>query len=464
MNIKINITATIFVAAALSSCATTAPVEDVARSDAQASLPKIAMSWEDVQAVVGDVQVGWLKAFGDPVLESLVDEAQANNKNLQIAAAQVEQARALAKQAGAAVTPSVGISAGGQRSGVVDGSSASNLSVGLQANWELDVWGRVRSGSQAAFESARGAEADYRFAQYSIAGNVAKAYLIVIEAQLQEQVALNIQNALKELDRIVQVQFDNGLATQQDVSLAKADLATSEDTLVSARAGKRDALRALELLIGRYPGADLEVRTTLPEQPAAPPAGIPAELLERRPDLIASERRVAAAFNSTNAAKAARLPKIGLSATLGGSSTDLSDILNPANLAWTAATNLLAPLIDGGLGKAQVEAATAEQDQAVAAYANAALTAFGEVEKALDQAVVLKDRKAALQEAYAQAQQAYKIAQLRFDAGESDLLSVLQIQQRVFGSESSLLSVEREQLSQFVDVNLALGGDWQGGS
>ena len=448
-------------AVAVTGCANTAGVRAESQAAARSQVPEAALTWDNVQESVGDVRIGWIAAYDDPVLVSLVNEAQLNNKNLQAAAAGVDEARALARQAGAAVTPSVGLSAGGQRSGIVDGGSDGALSIGLEASWEADVWGRVKSGQQAAAESAKAAEADYRYTQHSIAAAVARSYLVSIEAQLQENLAEETVKTLTELNRIVQVQADNGLASQQDVSLARADLASSKDSFISAQGGKRDALRALELLLGRYPGADIELRDSLPTIPAPPPAGIPSEILERRPDLVAAERRVAAAFNSTNAAEAARLPRFSLSASLGGSSSDLSNILNPANLAWSLATNLVAPLIDGGLGEAQVDAASAQQKQAIAAYADAAQTAFGEVETALDQGVVLRDRRTALLEADGESKEALRIANVLFKEGETSLLDVLQIQQRVYGTQSSLLSIERSQLSQFVDINLALGGDWR---
>lgn len=446
---------------ALSGCANTAAIKGETQDAARASLPELNLTWAQVQENVGDVRVGWIDALEDSVLSALVSEAQANNKNLQAAAAGVDRARALAKQAGAAATPTLGLSAGAQRGGSIDGSASTGLALGLETQWEADVWGRVGSSRQAAIESAAAAEADYKFTQYSIAAGVASAYLISIEAQLQAKITGKVVEALTKLNRIVQLQADNGLASGQDVALAKSDLASAKDSQISAQGGQRDALRALELLLGRYPEADVAVLDSLPATPAPPPAGIPSDILERRPDLVAAERRIAAAFNSTDAAKAARLPRIGLSGSLGGSSNDLSNLLNPANVAWSLATNLLAPLIDGGLGKAQVEQASAEQNQAVAAYADAALVAFGEVETALDQGAVLAQREEALNEAYTEAQEALRIADLRFREGESDLLEVLQIQQRVYGSESSLLSVQRSRVAQFVDLNLALGGNWK---
>lgn len=454
---------TIAVASLLAGCAGAGGVRDADVVSGQESLPEVGTTWAAVEAAVGEVKVGWVDAINDPVLTTLVEEAQRNNRNLQASAASVDQARALARQAGAAVTPSVNLSAGGQRGGPLDGGASTGLSLGLEVGWEADVWGRVSSSRDAAIASAQAAEADYRFAQQSIAAGVARAYLVAIEAQLQSGVTSHIVESLTELNRIVKVQQENGLASQQDVSIARSDLATAKDSAIGANAGERDALRALELLLGRYPGAELEVRDSLPAVPALPGAGLPSELLERRPDLIAADRRIAAAFNSRESAKAARLPRFGLSGTLGGSSNQLSDLLNPANVAWQLGASLVGPLIDGGLGKAQVEQATAEQEAAIAAYADAALTAFGEVETALDQGVVLRDREEALQEAFDEATEALRIAELRFQQGESDLLDVLQVRQRVDGARSTLLSVKRGRLSQFVDANLALGGDFRTG-
>ncbi|CAN0335916.1 unnamed protein product, partial [Chrysoparadoxa australica] len=172
-----------------------------------------------------------------------------------------------------------------------------------------------------------------------------------------------------------------------------------------------------------------------PEQPAP---GIPSTLLERRPDVIAAERNVAAAFNSLDQAKAARMPSLSLTGSLGGSSADLANLLNPTNIAWQAATSLVAPLIDGGLRESQVLQANAEQKQAIAAYGQTALDAFQEVESGLDQSVVLLERSASLKVAAEEANKALRIARLRYDEGETDLLDVLTIQQRVFSSDADL--------------------------
>ncbi len=451
-------------AAALSGCVTPSQ-NDVEAGVDQATgtaLPKISNAWQTA-GNQGPVQVGWIASFNDPTLTALVTEAQKNNLNLASAAAGVEQAQALARQAGANLTPDVGLSLGGSRGGQLESNGAgpaTALNAGVQVSWEVDLWGRIRSGVAQASASAQAAAADYQFAQHSVAASTTIAYLTSIEASMQTQIAEDSVDLLERANRIVQAQYTEGAASSQDLALSKSDLAAAKEQLVLLEGSTRDALRALELLLGRYPSAELILGKTLPALPAAPSAGIPSELLERRPDLVAAERNVAAAFNATNQAKAARLPALSLTSNLGGTSNQLSSLLDPSNVAWGVGTSLLAPLFDGGRLRENVTIANAQQKAALADYANAALQAFSDVESALDQGEVLDARLEALQEAADQAAEAYRVAELRYKEGETSLIDLLTIQQRVIGTRSSLSSVQRLLLQQRVNLNLALGGTW----
>ena len=449
------------IATFVSACTTNSlsRVED-AKVATAASLPELPSQWASMQLRNGDVKVSWLEKLDNPALDSFVLEAQKNNRNLQAMAASVDGARALANQAAASLSPQLGASVGNTSGGALEGSGSNNFNVGLQASWEADLWGRIRSGNLAAQQNVMAAEAEYKFAQYSLAASVAKAYFVAIEANKQLEIAQQSVATVVETNRIVKVQFDNGLANQQNISLAKADLASAQDSLVSSKAGQRDATRSLELLLGRYPGAELSVVQSLPSLPDTLPVGVPSALLERRPDLVAAERKVAAAFNRLDSAKAAKLPNLSLSGSLGGASSSLTDILNPANLVWQAIGSLVTPIIDGGRLDAKVEAATADQKAAVAGYAQSALNAFADVERALDQGSVLRARMVALTTVLVESEKALKIANLQFDEGEISLLDVLILQQRVFSARSILLSINRASLTQFVDLNLALGGSW----
>ena len=448
----------------LVSCASTSSrqksesaVKEATRLEAGAT----PQEWVE-QSVIGAVEVDWIDSFQDDTLVKLVREAQDNNKDLQAAAANVERSRALAVQAGAGLKPAVSLTGGGSRSGIIESGApeASSYTVGAQIDWELDLWGRVRSGAQAAAESAAAAEADYRYTQHSIAAAAARAYFANIEANLQLGIARENLKITEETLRIVNVTAESGVAARQDVALAQADLASARESLTSLEGSQRDASRSLEVLLGRYPSAELKVRESLPEVPDLPPAGVPSEILERRPDLVAAERRVASAFKALDQAKAARLPSLSLTSNVGGSSSDLSDLLDPTNVAWRLGANLLAPIFDGGARRAQVEAATADQKAALASYGQAALKAFQEVESGLDQGVVLSKRIHEIVIVERESAEAYRLADIRYKEGESELLDLFAFQRRLISARANLASLRRALLEQRVNLHLSLGGDW----
>ncbi|MCY4227812.1 MAG: TolC family protein [Gammaproteobacteria bacterium] len=457
----IRLVAVILISAGLCSCGVNRPSTDIKQVVVD-SLPAVPDAWSNAVESVGDVRVGWIERIGDPVLAELAREAQTGNRNLQAAARNVERSWALAEQAGAGLSQTVTLVSEAEQGGFIKtGDSQESLSLGLQAGMELDVWGRIRAGTAVAALSAQSAEADYVFSQNSLAAAVARAYFLVIESNHQVEVAQKTVDALTETNRIVHALKDTGLASSQEVALSRSDLANAESVLAAAKGAQRNALRALEVLIGRYPSTELNVRSTLPSVPPLPPAGLPSALLERRPDIVAAERSVAAAFNRVKQARVAQMPRISLTGSIGGASSDLSNFLNPANAVWQAASSLLVPLIDGGLGRAEVEQASAEQKQAIAVYAQTVLDAFIEVENSLDQNAVLHDRVVSLHQAADDANHALRIAQLQYNEGETDLLDVLSIQRRVFSTEADLARIERARLDEWIGLNLALGGSWQ---
>ncbi len=459
----LRVTALVAALASLPACATLSNDEDVAAATAE-SLPKLPETWVVDGAQPGAVRVGWIDAIGDPVLSQLVLEAQANNPDIRAVAATVDAARAITRQARSGLLPQV------NAVGNVDQTDSPQpfavtdpvYTVTAQAAWEADLWGRVRAGSNAAYASAQAVEADLRFASYALAQAVASAYFASIEAQEQVSVARRTVDALAEIDRIVRVRYREGFASRQDTAIAGSDLESARDSLAQAQGGARTARRALEVLLGRYPSDAILLRQELPETPPPPPAGLPSELLERRPDVIAAERRVAAAFAGLDQAKAAQLPQITLTASGGGTSTDLFDILNGPSLLWSIAGNILQPIFDGGLRGAQVDEADANRRAAIANYASTALSALRDAEDNLDQVQVLAQREHILENAAEQSGTAYALTQLQYSEGEVDLIDVLNIQQRLFAAERNLVTIRRVRIEQWVALNLALGGAWNG--
>lgn len=408
------------------------------------------------------IESGWLKTFNDPKLDQIVAEVLNNNFDLQIAAAKVDAAAASAKQAGAALTPAVGFGMQAGNQGALEGglsSDVSSVGASLDVSWELDVWGRVRAGQDAASEEFVASQLDYEYARLSLAAQAAKAYFLAVESGRQLQLAKNTVANYQKTQDVVNAFFAEGMVGIQDVHLATSEKARAEEALESARAAQLEALRSLEALLGRYPSAQVDVARNLPVLPAPIAAGVPSEVLERRPDIVAAERRVAAAFDQVTEAKAAKLPRITLTGSLGGSGSDLSDIVNPANMLWNAVSGLMFPIFDGGQLDAQVEAASASQKQALANYQKTALNAFGDIETALSNEDIFRRRATSLHLAYTEAKRAEDIGLEKYQSGEGNLLDVQQLQRSTISAHSSLLDIQHDLLVQRVNLYLGLGGE-----
>jgi outer membrane protein TolC len=245
------------------------------------------------------------------------------------------------------------------------------------------------------------------------------------------------------------------------VFVARANAGSYRDALRQIELAREQAVRALELLLGRYPAGAASVTPRLPGQPDAVPAGLPSELLERRPDVVAAERRVAAAFNRVGEAKAARLPAIALTTGVSAISSDLFVLQSRDNPVWNLGANLLAPIYKGGALQTQVEIRTVEQKQAVAAYASVGLRAFGEVENALSAEIAAREREQILAQTLADNQRALEIVQTQYKVGSTDLRFVTQRQLALAAVQSALVRVQAEQRVQRMNLHLALGGSFE---
>ena len=442
----------------LGGCALQSPPKsDELRAEALPHMTPPA-AWTGGPVDPGAVRDNWLASLGDPALDSLVREALVYNADLRAAAAVVEQANGYLKVASAPLLPSVGVR------GLWSGASSSDASgingIFLHASLELDIWGRVRYGAAAAREQTAAAEADFAYARQSLAATVAKAWFLAIETGLQRGIANDLLRSAEELHRISSDRLRVGNGNEQSVAVASANVNSYRDTLRQIDYSHAQALRALELLLGRYPAAEVAVKPALDRVPPPPPVGLPSQLLERRPDVFAAERRVAAAFNRVGEARAAQLPRIAL--TGGGSSisSDVFVLKDRNNPVWGFGANLFAPLFQGGALRAQVEIRNAEQKQAVAAYASAGLRAFNEVEGALSAENALRDRAVILDASVRDNQRALELTQIQFRVGSVDLQAVEQRQLTLYSSRMARLRVQTEQLAQRVNLHLALGGSF----
>ena len=443
------------IALALAGCALkTPPTTDELRRDA---LPhtNVPPAWKAGGGAAAPVADRWLATFDDPALSALVAEALLYNADLQAAAARVEQASGYVAVASGSIWPSVGLAA--TQSGKSGGGGGLNA-VFLNASLELDVWGRLRYGAAAAESQSAAVQADYAYARQSLAATVAKSWFIAIEARMQQAIAIEALHSSESLLNLALERLRIGNGNEQAVAEARANVGTYRDTLRQIDLAREQALRALELLLGRYPAAEIAVAQYLAPMPSAVPFGVPSELLERRPDVVAAERRVAAAFNRIGEAKAAQLPRISL--TAGGSviSSDVFVLKDRSNPAFSFGANLIAPLYQGGALRAQVDIRTAEQKEAVAYYAGIAQRSFSEVENALAAEKALRDRDAILGANIVDNARALQLVQIQFRVGSADLRAVEQRQIALYTARMSLLRVQTERRAQRVNLYLALGG------
>jgi NodT family efflux transporter outer membrane factor (OMF) lipoprotein len=455
------------------ACTGVARIEPVA-TPVDAPTAFAAAERATVQPGAAPLQAGWWHSLDDPLLCALIEEALAHNWDLAAAAARVEAAAASARIEGADLAPQVGAGLGSRRTkqnfiglpipGREDSvlsttSTSSNLS--LSVSWEADLWGRLRARRSAAVFASRAASADLEAARLSIAGQVARAYFSLVELAQQLRLAEGtLASRTRTLER-VEARYERGLAPSLDVRLAR----TQHEVIAASVAARRQQLdatqRQLELLAGRYPAGQLESARELPDLGAPVPAGLPAELLARRPDVVAAEERVYSALASAGAARASLLPQLSLTGSTGTASGELTDLLDADLSVWSLAANLLQPLFQGGRLRAGVDLAEASRDQASAAWAQTVLRAFSEVETSLAAERLLDERLAALDRAAEQAARAAQLAEDRYLAGLADYLSVLESQRQAFDSESQLLAGRRARLQARIDLVLALGGGFE---
>lgn len=476
----------------LTSCAIKNPPTgaDIAPESVRAKIPG---KWSGPHRS-GEVVPNWIRSFGDPQLTALVHDAVERNPDLQAAAARVEASRYAVKVAASSLYPRMAIKGLGERSGreiggnrgagidppdlgglgvdlssgAADTSSLDSSSqrwvygIGIGASWELDVWGRVRSKKAAAKAESEALEADYEYARQSLAAAVARAYFSTIEAAQQEANAQETLGLYEEYTKLTDVQKEQGHASDFEVAQIRSRTAGARDTLISAQAARAQAIRAIEVVTSRYPAGKLEIRRSFPKQPGAVPAGIPAQVLERRPDIVAAERRFAAAFHRTNEARTARLPRFSLSASsgLGTAQLDTVGVIEAVN--WSLAAGVIQPIFFGGELKAAQDIRTAEQKAAVSSYVSAGLRAFEDVEDALAGDYYLRRRESALQDMVSASSDAVKLGRGRLNEGQENMFTILRLAGENLAGKIELTKIRASRLRERVNLHLALGGDFKG--
>ncbi|MDY0056412.1 MAG: efflux transporter outer membrane subunit [Methyloversatilis sp.] len=412
---------------------------------------------------------GWWKQFNDDTLNTLVERALADNADVQRAAARIEQADALLREAGAALFPDVGLQAGASRSRI-SGVGApipagaplyrNSFQTAISTSFELDFWGRLRRASEAARAQALGTRHAKDTVELTLVSQVVGGYLNLRALDAQLVLSRDTLATRRENVDILRSRVERGLTNELELQQALGAVAVIEAQIADLSRSRGIAENQIALLTGdlgmRIEAGDLR---SLP-LPPLPPAGLPSSLLDARPDVRQAEAELASANAQIGVAKAALYPSISLTGNYGSQSRELSDLFSgPANI-WSLGVALDLPLFDAGRRSARVDQATAQQKQALAGYVAAIRNAFTDVRDALVAAEQYAQSVSALQAQSDAAARSLQLAQKRYDAGYSRYLEVLDAQRTANEASLALVRARQGQLAEVVNLYAALGGGW----
>ncbi|HXU45515.1 MAG TPA: TolC family protein [Thermoanaerobaculia bacterium] len=488
-------------AVSLSACTTLGP---------EYKRPEVALpSGYSQPTFAGAVPDAWWTAFGDPALDRLEREALAANQDVAAAAARVEEARALLGIADADRYPEVSVNASASRTRLSQDTSQlppgiplelDRFRVGPSVSYEFDFWGRYRRASEAARADLLATAEGQRDVALTLTADVATAWFDLAALDRQLAIARGTRGTRGESVRLQGERYDAGAISELDLAQAQAELASTEATVPALERQIRQEEDRLAVLLGRIGGTIERPAPNLPApiapaatptEPNAPvdsnatsastgpgnasapldsftlpdvPAGLPSDLLVRRPDLVAAEQRLIAANARIGLARAAYFPDISLTASGGTESRELSNLFGTGTGVWQAALALVQPIFNAHRTRREVEAATARQKQALAAYTKAIQTAFADIEDALAaRRTGIAEREALARQVEA-LERAKKLADLRYEAGESSYLEVLDAERSLFAAQLSLSQARSRELAAGVTLFKALGGGWQVGA
>ncbi len=472
-------------AASISACATV-DTDPPALSQVVADPPDAFLSAVPGQNASVDEQ--WWLRFDDPVLADYVERTVANSPAVLAAIAQVEQARAAARITRADLFPQASagldasrsrqnlagnglgalLGAGGESGEDLDGDAdgddapvsitSDSFQLTGQVSWEIDLWGRLGSQSAAARADYLASEQNLRAVRQSIAAEVTRTYFDLVTSRNQVAVSEELVDAIAEVARQVGNRAEVGIAPPNDRTLAIANLGQARSGLAQRREALERVTRGFDQLTRAYPDGDVVAAQVLPEVPAPPPAGLPAELLLRRPDIRAAEWQLRAAGLRLQAAQRSFLPGISLTGNAGTSSSALENLLDGDFFVWTIAGSILQPIFQGGRLRAQADQAEGVQAEAIANYTDAVLQALTEVETALAVEEQLLARQEAAQFAAEAARASVDISFNRYRAGLDPFVTVMESQQRALDANAAYLDAVSARLENRINLHLALGG------
>lgn len=417
----------------------------------------------------------WWREFGDAALDQLVETALVRNPAIAQAVARARMAEARIRQSRADRLPQagVGLSSARQRQnlGAMAGPLgeladdmtfiSNNHNASLDVSWELDLWGRLSALDSAARAEFLASAEQLRGVRQSVAAQVAQLYYEIVHARAQVELSERTVESLAEMSRQIGNRVAAGIASPADGMLAEANLESARAGLEQRNEALARALRQMDVLLGYYPDGESRTADTLPDVPAAPSAGVPARLLERRPDVRAAELALLAAGYQLGAAERSFLPSISLNGSAGYASSEWDGLFDSSNFVWSIAGQVMQPVFQGGRLVAQVDIAEGQQAEALGGYVETALNALAEVESLLAVDTVLQRREDSLDASAGAAEEAVRVSFNRYQQGIDPFLNVLESQQRALDGRSAYLTARHARIENRIALHLALGGGFE---
>jgi NodT family efflux transporter outer membrane factor (OMF) lipoprotein len=403
----------------------------------------------------------WWQAFNDPVLNELMEQVDVSNQTLAAAEARYRQARAAVEGARAGLFPVVGASAGATRSRAGEGSTVSRYSVGLDARWEIDLWGRVRRLVEAARAGEEASAADLAAARLSLQAELAINYFALRVADAQRVLLESTLKAFQSSYDVTQNRYRAGVVGKVDVVQAEVQLRNIDVQVIDLRAARAQLEHAIAVLIGKPPALFALESSNLQFRIPDIPPGIPSTLLERRPDIASAERRMAAANARIGVAQAAYFPTLSLSGSGGFASDALSSLFSAPSRVWALGVGLAGTILDFGARGADVEISRAVYDETVANYRQTVLQAFQEVEDNLAVVRWLAEETKAQEEAARLARESVVLTANQYKAGTVSQLNVVLVQAVQLSEERSTVTLVGRRIAATIGLIRALGGSWE---
>ena len=457
---------------ALGACTALAPNEKVDAPSSAAYLEP-PPGWMAAAPADTLTRGPWWKLFNDPVLDELAPQVEVSNQTVAADAAAVEESRAAVREQQAAFFPTIGLDAGVTRSGVggkslvatgattASSNRTTRYTASLAASWEPDLWGSIANSVSGAKATAQATEADLAAATLSAQTAFVTDYLSVREADSEIAILQTTIVGYERSLKITQNRYAAAIAAKSDVLQAQTTLANARSSLAALVQQRKQLFHAMAVLAGQPPATYVLPKgdwnsTSVP----AIPAGLPSELLQRRPDIAAAQRRVAAANAQIGVARAAYFPALTLSGNAGPSSSSLSRLFNASSFAWSLGASLAEGLIDGGARTARVDEARATWKQAVANYRQTVLTAFQDVEDQLSNAGAVEEQQAQLRDASQAADQTEQIMQNQYQQGLVAYTDVVTAQASALTARRALMQISLSRQTAALQMIANLGGGW----